>query len=137
MNLYKLGEWGGLGIAYIKVAVLYFVVGVILGMYMSMQHDYTLASVHTHVNLLGWASFALAGVIYWLFPQAGESLLSKIQFWTYSIGLPLMMVSLALLLLGSEQFEPLVAIGGTLVVFSVILFAINVLIHLRPDGARK
>lgn len=84
-----------MGIAYIRISVIYFVAGVLLGMYMSMGHAHELESVHAHVNLLGWASFALAGLIYVLFPEAGESLLSKIQFWTYSLGLPIMMISLA------------------------------------------
>ncbi|RRJ62569.1 cytochrome-c oxidase [Paenibacillus oralis] len=123
------------GIAYIRVSVIYFVIGVLLGMYMSMRHEHELESVHAHVNLLGWASFALAGLIYVLFPEAGESLLSKIQFWTYSVGLPIMMISLAFLELGSEQFEPLVAIGGILVVFSVVLFAANVLLHVHPKAS--
>ncbi|MGG6313629.1 cytochrome-c oxidase [Paenibacillus macerans] len=126
-----------MGILYIRVSVIYFVIGVLLGMYMSMQHEYTLASVHAHINLLGWASFALAGVIYVLFPGAGESLLSKIQFWTYSIGLPLMMISLALLLSGSEQFEPLVAVGGTLVVLSVVVFAVNVFMNVRTSASSR
>ncbi|MGZ7442596.1 cytochrome-c oxidase [Paenibacillus sp. TH7-28] len=121
-----------MGIAYIRISVIYFIAGVLLGMYMSMGHAHELESVHAHVNLLGWASFALAGLIYVLFPKAGESLLSKIQFWTYSLGLPIMMISLAFLELGSEQFEPLVAIGGILVVFSVVLFAANVLLHVHP-----
>nr|WP_246061342.1 cbb3-type cytochrome c oxidase subunit I [Paenibacillus oralis] len=124
-----------MGIAYIRVSVIYFVIGVLLGMYMSMRHEHELESVHAHVNLLGWASFALAGLIYVLFPEAGESLLSKIQFWTYSVGLPIMMISLAFLELGSEQFEPLVAIGGILVVFSVVLFAANVLLHVHPKAS--
>lgn len=124
-----------MGIAYIRISVIYFVAGVLLGMYMSMGHAHELESVHAHVNLLGWASFALAGLIYVLFPEAGESLLSKIQFWTYSLGLPIMMISLAFLELGSEQFELLVAIGGMLVVLGVVLFAANVLLHVYPKAS--
>ncbi|GJM71672.1 hypothetical protein HMSSN036_38880 [Paenibacillus macerans] len=124
-----------MGIAYIRISVIYFVAGVLLGMYMSMGHAHELESVHAHVNLLGWASFALAGLIYVLFPEAGESLLSKIQFWTYSLGLPIMMISLAFLELGSEQFEPLVAIGGMLVVLGVVLFAANVLLHVHSKAS--
>ncbi|MEC0331199.1 cytochrome-c oxidase [Paenibacillus macerans] len=124
-----------MGIAYIRISVIYFVAGVLLGMYMSMGHAHELESVHAHVNLLGWASFALAGLIYVLFPEAGESLLSKIQFWTYSLGLPVMMISLAFLELGSEQFELLVAIGGMLVVLGVVLFAANVLLHVHPKAS--
>lgn len=120
-----------LGVRFIKISVIYFVIGVIIGMYMSMVHDYTFTGVHAHVNLLGWASGALAGIIYFLFPQAGNSVLGKIHFWLYNIGLPVMMIGLALLLSGIAQLEVAVAIGGTVVVLSVILFAINVLLNVR------
>lgn len=126
------------GVTYIKVSVVYFVIGVLLGMYMSMAHDYTLTGVHAHLNLLGWASFALAGVIYWLFPRAAASVLGKIQFWAHSIGLPIMMIGLAFVLEGKTSFESIIPIGATLVVMSVILFAINVFMNVGPRaGIRK
>ncbi|MGV2805360.1 cytochrome-c oxidase, partial [Clostridium perfringens] len=53
-----------MGVKLIKIAAVYFVLGILLGMYMSISHSYDYASVHTHVNLLGWASLALAGVFY-------------------------------------------------------------------------
>ncbi|WP_075617739.1 cytochrome-c oxidase [Paenisporosarcina indica] len=121
-----------MAIKFIKVSVVYFTVGVILGMYMSMQHDYTLTGVHVHINLLGWASFALAGIIYFLFPKAGNHVLAKVHFWGANIGLPLMMGGLATLLVsGAEQATIFISIGATLVVLSVILFAYNVLMNVR------
>lgn len=120
-----------MGVKFIKISVVYFVIGVIIGLVMSMVHDYRLTGVHTHVNLLGWLSGAIAGVIYWAFPQAGNTVLAKIHFWAYNIALPVMMIGLALLLCGMSQFEPAVAAGGTIVVVSVVLFAINVLINVR------
>lgn len=125
------------GITYIKISVVYFVIGVLLGMYMSMAHDYKMASVHAHVNLLGWASFAVAGIIYWLFPKAASSVLGKIQFWTFSIGLPIMMIGLAFVVNGKASFEAIIPIGAVLVVVSVILFAINVFIHVGPRVGSK
>ena len=61
-----------MGVKLIKISAVYFVLGVLLGMYMSITHSYDYASVHAHVNLLGWASLALAGVIYVLSPQPGN-----------------------------------------------------------------
>ena len=117
-----------MGVKFIKVSVVYFTIGVIMGMYMSMQHDYVLTGVHVHINLLGWASFALAGIIYYLFPKAGNHGLAKVHFWAGNIGLPLMMGGLATLLLsGAEQATIFISIGATLVVISVILFGFNVL----------
>lgn len=126
-----------MGIAYIKVALVYFVIGVGLGVYMSMAHDYTLTGVHVHINLLGWASFALAGVIYWLFPKAGNNLLSKIQFWVHTISLPVMMICLTLLLKGNDQVEVLMGVGSTLVVVSVIIFAVNVFLNVGTKAGRR
>ncbi|WMT40798.1 cytochrome-c oxidase [Paenibacillus sp. D2_2] len=126
-----------MGIAYIKVALVYFVIGVGLGIYMSMVHDYTLTGVHVHINLLGWASFALAGVIYWLFPKAGNNLLSKIQFWVHTISLPVMMICLALILKGNDQVEVLMGVGSTLVVVSVIIFAVNVFLNVGTKAGSR
>jgi cbb3-type cytochrome oxidase subunit 1 len=120
------------GVKFIKISVIYFAIGVLMGMYMSMGEDHTLTGVHVHINLLGWASMALAGLIYYLFPKAGNNVLAKIHFWGTNIGLPLMMGGLAALLLsGSEQATLYIAIGATLVVISVILFTINVLLNVR------
>jgi len=119
-------------IRFIQVSVVYFALGVLLGMYMSMEHDYALTGVHVHINLLGWASFALAGIIYHLFPKAGNHILAKVHFWGSNIGLPLMMGGVTnLLLTESEQSAIFISIGATLVVISVILFTINVLKNVR------
>lgn len=121
-----------MSIPFLKVSVVYFVIGVLLGMYMSMSHV-NFTGVHAHVNLLGWVSGALAGVIYWLFPRTGSNVLAKIHFWVYNIGLPLMMIGLAFVLSGNMSLEMLIPIGATLVILSVILFAINVLVNVRSS----
>lgn len=54
-----------MGARLIKISSVYFVIGVLLGMYMSMTENPMLSPVHAHVNLLGWASLALAG---WYMP---------------------------------------------------------------------
>ena len=122
-----------MGIRFIKISVVYFTIGVILGLFMSMTHDVALTGVHVHINLLGWASFALAGIVYHLFPSVTNNLYAKLHFWGANIGLPIMMVALAFFLLngGAEAAVPFIAIGGVLVVFSVIMFAINVLLNVR------
>jgi hypothetical protein len=123
-----------MGIKFIKIAVVYFVVGVFFGMFMSISHKFEYASVHAHINLVGWASMALAGIIYHVFPSAGTSTLGKIHFWLHNIGLPIMMISLFFLVGGATGAEPFVAVGGTLTALAVILFTINVL---KNVGAAK
>lgn len=68
-----------MGVRLIQISVVYFAIGVTLGMYMSMAHDYALTGVHVHINLLGWASLALAGIIYHLFPGTTKNVYAKLQ----------------------------------------------------------
>lgn len=121
-----------IGIRFIKMAVIYFVIGVSMGLYMSIVHSYTLTSVHVHINLLGWVSMAIIGTVYCLFPAAASTKLAKVQFWLYNIFLPIMMIGLAFVVNGNEALIPAVAVGGTILVISVILLAINIIIHVKP-----
>lgn len=117
---------------FIQISVVYFAIGVLLGMYMSMAHNYALTGVHVHVNLLGWASMALAGIIYHLYPTAVENKLAKFHFWAVNIGLPIMMIGLALLILtGSTAFATAVSIGASITVLSVLVFVYNVLKNVK------
>ena len=123
-----------MGIRFLKISVVYFTIGVLLGFYMSIGHDYALKGVHVHINLIGWASFALAGFVYHFFPSTSSNVLAKLHFWSGNIGLPMMMIALAVLILtGASAATLFTAIGGTLVVFSVLMFAFNVLKNVRAD----
>lgn len=113
---------------WIFAAIIYFVIAVCLGVFMGASHDHSLMSVHVHLNLLGWVSLALIGVIYHLFPRAAESRLATVQFWLHNIALPPMMLALAFLLKGNAGVEPVVGITSIAVLVSVFLFAGNVLV---------
>lgn len=120
-----------MGVKLIKISVIYFVLGVLLGLYMSTASDYSYTGVHAHMNLLGWTSLTLAGILYLMFPQAGRSLSGKIHFWLHNIGLPLMMIGLFMAISGYTQFLILIPIGGITVVLAVLVFAFNVLKNIR------
>jgi hypothetical protein len=53
-----------LGFNLIRIASIYMLSSVVLGLYMGVTHSFTLITVHSHMALLGWATMALAGVIY-------------------------------------------------------------------------
>ncbi|WP_088347718.1 MULTISPECIES: cytochrome-c oxidase [Rhodomicrobium] len=55
--------------------------GVCLGIYMGINQDFQLSPVHAHLNLVGWASLALFGVIYRAFPELLASRLARVHFW--------------------------------------------------------
>lgn len=126
-----------MGLRFLKIAVIYLVAGVSLGFVMGMKHQFTLAPVHAHINLLGWASLALAGLIYHLYPAAAATRLARIHFWLHNIGLPVFMVALAFMLSGNEAFDPLVGVGATITVLGMIVFAANVLINVKADAPAR
>lgn len=120
-----------MGIRFIKISVVYFTIGVLLGLYMSIVHNHLLVGVHAHINLLGWVSLAIVGLIYVHFPHLATTKLAKIHFWLHNISLPIMMVGLSFVLNGFAALTPLVALGGTVLVIAIILFSLNVLSKIR------
>jgi hypothetical protein len=111
---------------WVATALVYFVGAIALGIVMAASHDFRLKGLHVHLNLLGWVSMALFGVLYRLFPRAAASRLAALHFWLYQIALPVMMVGLTGVLLGAAAFEPLVAAGSVAVGVAVLLFAVAV-----------
>lgn len=124
-----------MAIRFIKIAVLYLAVGVALGLIMGMRQTFTLTPVHAHINLLGWASLALVGLIYHAFPAAAETRLAQIHFWMHNIGLPPLMIALALMLSGNAAMEPVVGVLSLVVAVGIALFVINVWLAVRPAAA--
>jgi len=116
----------GVGVIWIKAAVVYFIMGVGLGIYMGASGDHVLIPVHAHFNLLGWVSLALIGLIYRQFPKAGSHRLATVQFWLHNVGLLVAMVLLIGLLRGNTALDPLIGVASVVIGASVVLFAINV-----------
>jgi hypothetical protein len=132
------GNVGGAGIIWIKLAVLYLMIGVGIGMAMGIRQDFTLRPVHAHVNLLGWTTMALAGLIYSVFPSAGASLLAKAHFWLMNIALPVMMSALAYVLVtGDMQAIPVLGAAEIAAALAVICFALNLFLNLRVEPAQS
>jgi hypothetical protein len=119
------------GIIWLKLAILYLILGVGLGIAMGASQNFTLRPVHAHINLLGWTTMALAGLIYSVFPQAGESRLARVHFWLLNLALPVMMVALSLVLLGKTGIEPILAVAEVAGALSIIVFAVNLFLNLK------
>jgi cbb3-type cytochrome oxidase subunit 1 len=124
-----------MGIRLLKIAVVYLVIGAVLGLTMGITQKFTLAPVHAHLLLLGWASLALAGILYHLYPAAGATRLARIHFWLHNLGLPIFMVGLALVVTGTEGIVPVVAGGATMVLLGLVVFATNVLLNIKAQPA--
>jgi cbb3-type cytochrome oxidase subunit 1 len=120
-----------MGLKFLKIAVVYLVIGALLGLGMGIAQNFALVPVHAHVLLLGWASLALAGVVYHLYPAASTTRLAHIHFWLHNLGLPVFMVTLGLLLTGREALVPVVAGAASVVLVGLAIFATNVLVNIK------
>lgn len=116
----------------IRLAAIYFMVGVSMGVYMGISHHFEHIPVHAHINLLGWVSLGLIGAIYHLKPHAAQTALAKAHFVLHNLGLPVMAGGLFMLLSGDHSAEPIVGIGSALVATGVLCVGINLIRH--ADG---
>jgi hypothetical protein len=118
----------------IRTSVVFFVLGVGLGIYMGAMHDFRFAHVHVHVNLLGWVALGLIGLIYAVHPRLQQTWLAHAHYWLHTVGLVLFMGGFAWgSATGQFQMAP-VAAGSTMVALGVVLLAVNVFSRLRsPD----
>ena len=123
-----------MGVRFIKIAGIYFLIAVLLGLTMGIIHNFSFTSVHVHLNLLGWVSMAIFGVIYVLFPKAGTTGLAKAHFWLHNIGVPVFQGSLFIQLAASnDALIPVTIIGSLLVVIGIILYVINLVTQIKAD----
>jgi cbb3-type cytochrome oxidase subunit 1 len=120
-----------MGLWFIRIAVVYLFAGALLGLVMGITQRFTLVPVHAHVLLLGWASLALAGVVYHLYPAASRTRLARMHFWLHNAGLPVFMIGLGLVLSGTASLLPIVAGAAVVVVIGLALFALNVLVNAK------
>jgi cbb3-type cytochrome oxidase subunit 1 len=112
---------------FIKAAVIYFLIGTIAGLVMGIAQQFQYTSVHAHINLVGWASLGIIGLIYRAYPEAGASKLATIQFWLHNVGLPLLIVSMIIFTTEHHSVGiPFAAVGGLLIIASVLLMTVNV-----------
>jgi len=116
----KMSNW------FFRLAVVYLMVGVSLGLFMAASHDHSMFPVHAHLNLLGWVSMSLFGLFYRSFPQATQTGLAKAHFWIYIPAHFMQMVLLALLYRGYTMVEPALGAVSSLVGVAILCFAITV-----------
>ena len=109
--------------AWFRVAVVYFAVAVTLGLVMGGSGDHSLMAVHAHLNLLGWVSMSLFGLIGLAYPAITTGRIASWQFWLYNISVPAMLAALAAQLKGVDGFDAVLGIGSAITGLSVALFA--------------
>jgi hypothetical protein len=125
------------GIRLVRIASVYLLAGLVLGLAMGIGRDFSLMSVHSHVLLLGWATLAITGIVYLVLPGCAGTRLATAHFWLHNLGLPVMIASLAAEALGEPRAQPFIGVGSTIVLAGLGLFTLNVLRNAgAPDSAQ-
>lgn len=112
-----------LDLKFLLLAAIMLTAGVGLGIRMGIVHDFSLAPVHAHINLVGWASLALFGIVYRLYPAMAESRLAGLHFILAAPAAVMFPIGIALSILAER---PLVAIVASLFwMAGVLVFLAN------------
>lgn len=124
-----------MGIKLIKISVVYLIISTVLAMYMSITEIMTLSTVHSHISCLGWTMLGLSGLFYHLFPELETKVLSKVYFWLVNIGLPIMILGVAIYLYEQAGWvKVFISIGAIPTSIGIILFAINILAGVKKQN---
>lgn len=117
---------------WILISVCYLLVGVAFGIGMAATKHFEFAPVHAHINLLGWATMALSGLIYARYPRAGGSRLGVIHFWSFNILFPVLILGLTFMFAGHPEMEPVMVVGSLGALASLLVFAVNLFQNTKP-----
>lgn len=120
---------------FLRFGVLALICGVSLGMWMGHNEEFTLRSVHAHINLIGWASMMIFGFFYRLFPQAEAGWMPKAHLGLAILGFLLMIPGLAMLLLGDPVLLPALLAGQVMLALAILLFAVILFRHTGGKAA--
>jgi hypothetical protein len=115
-------------LAFFSAAALYGLIGMSWGMHMGATQDHSMMAAHAHLNLLGWATMAVYGIVYAL---AGSRLASWLGWTTFALsnlGVILMIPTLALILKYGElpQYIGVIVAGELLTLGGMLFFAVSV-----------
>ncbi|MEO6610383.1 MAG: hypothetical protein ABIN69_18140 [Aestuariivirga sp.] len=108
---------------FFTLAIIYAILGMILGLAMAISKDHGEVVTHAHIMLAGWVSSALIAYFYHLFPMTGSKPIAIFHFWFQAASSVLMLGSLFLLYGGNPAVEPGAAVGSIGFALGMLLFA--------------
>ena len=121
-------------VSFLLLAALCLLVGLSLGIGMGIAHDFQLAPVHAHLNLVGFVLPSIFGLTYRAYPVLARSRLALPHLALSSLG------AIALpfgIYIAVTQSAPLIAIVAAFVVFGgVATFFANLLVNLVLSPSR-
>ena len=119
---------------FLLLAALCLVVGMSLGIGMGLAHDFVLAPVHAHLNLVGWATLALFGLAYRGWPELAASPLARLHLALSGSGAVTLPGGIGLALL--HGWAALPVLGALLSLAGALIFLVNLLRVVARPGAQ-
>ncbi len=107
---------------FLRLATLFAVAGMGLGIHMAASFDHAMSPVHAHVNLIGWVGMFLAGLFYAVHPIADDRL-ARVHLGTAFIGLLILAPGIAGSHLGLPWGPAVAGLGSILTLVAMLLFA--------------
>ena len=109
-----------------RIAVLFVLTGMAIGIGMAASHDHSLMPAHAHINLIGWVTQFLISLFYERRPQLDKSASARWQVIVYTGGAVVATMGITLLLLGHAGAEPAAALGSVVLLAAMAWFALLV-----------
>ena len=101
----------------------------VLGIQMGIAHDFTAAPAHAHINLVGWVTLALYGLVHRAYPAMAASRLAWPPFWIAQSGAVVFPIGIAISIYGEQP--PVVILGSLAISLAMLLFIVMAFTKLR------
>ncbi|KZN41578.1 hypothetical protein [Pseudoalteromonas luteoviolacea] len=109
-----------LGIKFMVSAAFYGLIAMSVGVYMAATSDYLFKAAHGHLNLLGWVTMSIFGIVYFVLPDLASTKLAKLHFYCAHIAVLFLSGGMAIFVLfGSTNVAK---VGAVFAISSMLLF---------------
>ncbi|HEV7309583.1 hypothetical protein [Ensifer sp.] len=122
---------------YFKTAIIFLIIGLMMGLHMAISQDHAATPAHAHTNLLGWVTMAIFGTYHALNPLKAERRLSLLQYYVYTSGVGVLVPSLYLMTTGHPEIEPIVAAASVVAFVGVLMFAVVIFTSAQAVGQQR
>jgi hypothetical protein len=112
---------------FILIGLLYGILGFAFGIWVGINEQFDQAHLHAHINLIGFASMALFGLVYRAFPALAEHKLAALHFFLYNVGAIIFLAGIPLA--QAHQTVALAAGGSLTVLAGLLVFLLNYLMN--------
>lgn len=116
------GHMQGIGRTFFASALVYGVLGMLLGLHMGISQNHGQMPTHAHIMVVGWLSFAVFGLFYAIYENTVPKLLARLHLWLAQVSFAGLVIGLWLLYSGQSQYEPFVALSSVAYAASFLVF---------------